>query len=128
MPLAQATTTELTQILVNLIANAAQSLLDRPPGGRVVVRAAEEAEVLRITVSDTGAGMSEEILQKLGTPFFSTRPDGTGLGVAQCRRLIGRLGGELAIESVVGRGTTVSFTVPKVKAAGAETKQETTTR
>ena len=58
--------------------------------------------------------MSPETLQKIGTPFFTTRDEGTGLGVAQCKRLVGGLGGDFDIQSTAGRGTTVTFTVPKI--------------
>jgi two-component system response regulator PhcR len=107
--------TELTQVLINVVANAAQALLERNKlGGRVVVGAAEDGAMVRITVDDNGPGMSAEILGKVGTPFFSTRREGTGLGVAQCRRLVERAGGQFRIESVEGQGTTVTCTIPKV--------------
>jgi two-component system sporulation sensor kinase A/two-component system, sporulation sensor kinase E len=106
--------TELAQIFINLVANAAQALLRKPErGGRVLVSAADAGDAVRFAIADDGPGMSAELLRKVGTPFFSTRPDGTGLGVAQCRRLIERAGGQLLIESTEGRGTTVSFTIPK---------------
>lgn len=107
--------TELTQVLINVVANAAQALLSRnKSGGRVNVSAVDDGANVRFTVEDTGPGMSADVLQKVGTPFFSTRPDGTGLGVAQCRRLVEGAGGKFSIASVEGQGTTVTFTVPKV--------------
>jgi signal transduction histidine kinase len=110
--------TELTQVLINVVANAAQALLERNKmGGRIVVGAAEDASVVRITVDDNGPGMSAEILSKVGTPFFSTRQEGTGLGVAQCRRLVERAGGTFRIESIEGQGTTVTCVIPKVAAS-----------
>ncbi len=107
--------TELTQVLINVVANGAQALLARnKSGGRVVVSAADVGKDVQLTVDDNGTGMSPEILGKVGTPFFSTRPEGTGLGVAQCRRLVEGAGGSFKIESVEGQGTTVTFTLPKV--------------
>jgi two-component system NtrC family sensor kinase len=107
--------TELTQILINVVANAAQALLARnKSGGRVVASAVEDGADVRFTVDDTGLGMSAEVLRKVGTPFFSTRPEGTGLGVAQCRRMVEGAGGTFQIESVEGQGTKVTFTIPKV--------------
>ncbi|HEX8951927.1 MAG TPA: response regulator, partial [Polyangia bacterium] len=74
--------TELTQVLINVVANGAQALLARnKAGGRVVVSAAEAGDKVQLTVDDNGPGMSAEVLAKVGTPFFSTRPEGTGLGV-----------------------------------------------
>ncbi len=107
--------TELTQVLINVVANGAQALLARSKaGGRVVVSAAEVDGQVQISVDDNGPGMSAEVLRKVGTPFFSTRPEGTGLGVAQCRRLVEGAGGTFNIQSVEGQGTTVTFTLKKV--------------
>ncbi|MEK7704956.1 MAG: ATP-binding protein [Myxococcota bacterium] len=105
-------TTELNQTLINLLSNAAQAMQRRDGGGRVTLTTAHDQSMLRFVVRDDGPGMPAAVLAKVGTPFFSTRPDGTGLGVAQCRRLVEREGGELHIESLEGTGTTVSFTVP----------------
>lgn len=107
--------TELTQVLINVVANGAEALLARnKSGGRVVVTAADLGASLQLTVDDNGRGMSPEVLRKVGTPFFSTRPEGTGLGVTQCRRLVEGAGGTFRIDSVEGQGTTVTFTLPKV--------------
>ncbi len=114
LPKVRVGSTELTQILINLIANAAQAVLARQArGGRVIVRALDQGDVVRFVITDDGVGMTETVLAKVGTPFFSTRSEGTGLGVAQCRRLIGRYGGKLEIESTEGKGTTVEFTLPR---------------
>lgn len=107
--------TGLTRVLINVVSNAAHALAERKqPGGRVVVHAVEEGDVVRFTITDDGPGMSPETIDKVGTPFFSTRSDGTGLGVMQCKRLLEEAGGQLHIDTVQGRGTTVTFTVPKL--------------
>jgi signal transduction histidine kinase len=107
--------TELTQVLINVVANAAQALLGRDrSGGRVGVTVQDLGASLQISVEDDGTGMSAEVLKKVGTPFFSTRREGTGLGVAQCRRLVEGAGGSFRIDSVEGKGTTVAFSLPKV--------------
>jgi signal transduction histidine kinase len=106
--------TELTQVLINVVNNAAQALLDRnKSGGRVVVGAAEAGEMLQLSINDNGVGMSPEVLRKVGTPFFSTRSEGTGLGIAQCRRLVEGAGGSFRIESTEGQGTLVTLAIPK---------------
>lgn len=108
----------LTQVLINLVANAAQAIERRAtPDGRVVVTLMQENDGCRITVRDNGPGMCPEVMSKIGTPFFSTRSEGTGLGVAQCRRLIYRVKGEMTIDSALGKGTTVSFWLPSVPTA-----------
>jgi signal transduction histidine kinase len=52
------------------------------------------------------------VLSKIGTPFFTTKRQGTGLGVAQCQRLVGKAGGSFRIASEIGKGTTFTFTLP----------------
>ena len=102
-------------MLINVVANGAQALLARnKSGGRVVVSAADSGASVQLTVDDNGPGMPADVLRKVGTPFFSTRPEGTGLGVAQCRRLVEGAGGTFRIDSVEGQGTTVTFSLPKV--------------
>lgn len=101
---------ELTQVLINVIANAAHALGQRQTvGGRVIVRAFEMDDMVRFAVIDDGPGMTPEQLRKVGTPFYSTRTDGTGLGVMQCRRLVEGVQGIFKIESEQGRGTTATI-------------------
>jgi signal transduction histidine kinase len=116
LPRIGATTTELMQILLNLVRNAQQAIEAAGGGGTVVIAAAGDGEAVRFSVQDTGPGIPEAVLARVGTPFFTTRNDGTGLGVAQCKRLVATLGGDLDIQSASGgrsRGTTVTFTIPK---------------
>lgn len=106
--------TELSQVLLNLLANALQAIGTREGGGRVTIAPREDGAFLRIVVCDDGPGMTPEVLAKAGTPFYSTREEGTGLGLANCRRLVERVGGTLTMESDPGRGTIVSVRVPRV--------------
>ncbi|MCE9576456.1 MAG: hybrid sensor histidine kinase/response regulator [Deltaproteobacteria bacterium] len=108
--------TEFTQVMINLVANAAQALLARDRSdGFVHVLARAEDQVVRFEVKDDGTGMSPETLARIGTPFFTTRAEGTGLGVAQCHRLVGAAGGTFRVDSELGVGTTVSFTIPRAE-------------
>lgn len=105
--------TELVQVLINVIDNAAQAVTERgEQGGKVTVNARTDGDALEIVVEDTGTGMAPEVLAKAGTPFFTTRKEGTGLGIAQCQRLIGEAGGRFKIVSVEGTGTTVTLRLP----------------
>jgi two-component system response regulator PhcR len=105
--------TELTQVLINVLSNGAQAVAARgAPNGNVVVVARTDGGVLEIQVRDDGVGMPPEVLGRIGTPFFTTRSDGTGLGLSQCQRLIGATGGRFQIESEVGKGTTVTIQIP----------------
>jgi signal transduction histidine kinase len=113
LPQVRVSATELTQVLINLVANAAQAVLARGRSdGRVTVLARALDQTVNLQIRDDGVGMSAEILAKVGTPFFTTRREGTGLGLAQCQRLIGKAGGTFKIESEEGVGTTVNIALP----------------
>jgi signal transduction histidine kinase len=113
LPRVRATSAHVLQILVNLVRNAQQAVGLVDGGGRVVIHAGFDDEAVHVAVRDDGPGMSFEVLSKLGTAFFTTRAEGTGLGVAQVRRLLGALRGRFAVESAPGAGTTVTFSLPR---------------
>ncbi|WP_426757171.1 ATP-binding protein [Myxococcus sp. Y35] len=103
----------IRQALVNVAVNAIQSM---PQGGRVQVRARREAhagrEQLRIDVVDQGPGIPAELLHRVFEPFFTTKAQGTGLGLAVVRRILEEHRGEIAVDSIPGRGTTFTFRLP----------------
>ncbi len=101
----------LAQVLRSMITNAQDASDD---AGVRVVAEEEEAGRVRVTVSDLGVGMSAELLRRIGEPFFTTKPPGSGmgLGVFLSRATIEKLGGELKIESKQGVGTTVEVLLP----------------
>ncbi|MEK9970472.1 MAG: PAS domain-containing sensor histidine kinase, partial [Ferrovibrio sp.] len=105
----------LTQIILNLLSNAVKF---NRAGGRVILRMEKHAGQLRITVSDTGIGMSDEdreaALRKLGpdNAYHARRGGGAGLGLSICRRLIDLHGGSLAIRSQRNKGTTIEVLLP----------------
>jgi signal transduction histidine kinase len=120
LPRVRATSTDLLQVVVNLVRNAQQAIEEHHVNeGIVRVQAATVGSFLQIAVKDNGPGIPDEVLAKLGTPFFTTRDAGTGLGIAQCKRLVGRLGGDLRIESAPGLGTAVIFTLPLADASAS---------
>lgn len=100
----------LTEALLNLVANAIEAT---PPGGEVVVEVRPAGDQAEIVVRDTGRGMPADTLKRIGTPFFTTRDDGTGLGVVLARSVIAQHGGSLRYESEPGRGTRVKVTLPR---------------
>jgi signal transduction histidine kinase len=113
LPRVRMSATELTQVLINVVANGAQAVAARGvPHGRVSIVARTDADMLELQIRDDGIGMTPDVLGRVGTPFFTTRPDGTGLGLAQCQRLVGTVGGRFRIESERGIGTTVTIILP----------------
>jgi len=68
--------------------------------------------MLELLIQDDGVGMSPDVLGRIGTPFFTTRSEGTGLGIAQCQRLVGTAGGRFRIDSELGKGTVVTILLP----------------
>lgn len=110
----EANYTELQQVLLNLCLNAIQAM---PDGGQlrlVAERAVDPVagEQLCIRVQDQGVGMDEATLQRLFTPFFTTKSTGTGLGLISCRRIVEGLGGEISVQSVPGEGTRFDLLLP----------------
>ena len=103
--------TELTQVMINLGQNAVQAF-PKNAFGRVSVVASVENGQVAFAISDNGPGIPPDVLAKVGTAFFTTKEEGTGLGIAQCRRLVANAGGEFSLESTVGKGTTVRFHLP----------------
>ncbi|MBV9571475.1 MAG: PAS domain-containing sensor histidine kinase [Alphaproteobacteria bacterium] len=109
----------IKQILINLLTNAVKFT---PRGGEVKVSAARDGRVVQLAVRDTGVGISEEDLQRLGRPFEQAdgmqvkRQEGTGLGLALIKALTAAHGGRLSIESKPGRGTVVCITLPHAAA------------
>ncbi len=103
----------LKEALLNLLLNALEAT---PPGGSVELGAqAGEAGAL-ITVRDTGRGMPPAVLARVGTPFFTTREAGTGLGVVLARTVVVQHGGRLEYESHPGEGTVARIILPPASA------------
>src|SRR5207237_8465907 len=99
----------LREALFNLVANALDATAR---GGRVEVKIGQRDGLAQVEVRDSGRGMAPEVLERVGTPFFTTREQGTGLGVAMARAAFRQHGGSLGYRSEAGRGTTVVGTLP----------------
>lgn len=103
---------ELRQVVTNLFLNACQACVE---GGLVVgmVRNGPEARWAEVEIRDTGCGIPEDQLARVLDPFFTTKPQGTGLGLPYCRDVAERHGGSIAIRSTPGAGTAVIVRLPK---------------
>ena len=104
--------TALEQVLMNLLLNARDAM---PTGGtlRIETRSVPgEPGSVELRVSDTGVGMSPEVLAKIAEPFFTTKTAGTGLGLSVSYTIIREHGGTVQTDSEPGRGTTFTITFP----------------
>ncbi|HEY0189806.1 MAG TPA: HAMP domain-containing sensor histidine kinase [Kofleriaceae bacterium] len=99
----------LKEALINLVSNALEAT---PSGGSVALRVRSGGNAALIEVRDTGRGIAPEDLERIGTSFFTTRPNGTGLGVVLAQGVINQHGGTLTYASTLGQGTTATITLP----------------
>ena len=100
----------LREVLMNLLLNGIDAM---PGGGRLIFKTWMTGPDVHCSVSDTGAGMSEEVRHRALDPFFTTKgPKSTGLGLSVTYGIVQRHNGKLEIESTPGRGTTVTITLP----------------
>lgn len=111
LPQINCTIGELNQVFMNLLVNAAQAIADN--GVITIATSSTDTEVL-VKISDTGAGINSENLQKLFTPFFTTKPvgKGTGLGLSVSYGIVRKHGGTIEVESAPGEGSTFTVRLP----------------
>ncbi len=100
----------LKQLYLNLMLNALEAM---ERGGRLRVAAAERGARYEVSIADSGPGVAPDVLKRLGSPFFTTKAAGSGLGLFLARRLAQSAGGELRIMSQPGAGTTCLVRLPK---------------
>ncbi len=119
----------LSQVITNIVMNASQAMTS----GGLIILAASNLELVsdapplsaglyvHVTVADEGPGIPPENLERIFDPYFTTRPDGIGLGLAACYSIIARHGGQILVDSEVGRGTTFHIYLP---ASGGDSPEE----
>jgi signal transduction histidine kinase len=100
---------KIKRIFVNLIKNSVEAM---PEGGKLTIKSKATKEKVRIVFSDTGPGISKEVLDKIFVPLFTTKAKGMGLGLAICKRIVEAHGGSITAESALGKGTTFTVTLP----------------
>lgn len=111
---------ELFEVVVNLIRNATEAL---PQGGDIEVRVYIEGDRVVFRIRDTGIGISEENRRRLFNPFFTTKASaGSGLGLASSLKIVEGCGGDILVESSVGKGTTFTILLPLVQVPDEEPK------
>jgi two-component system, NtrC family, sensor kinase len=111
VPAIQADFGQLRQAVMNVLLNACEAM---PRGGTLTVstRRATDGSMLEVEVRDTGVGIAPEHLSRIFDPFFTTKEKGTGLGLSVVYGVIERHGGKLAIQSELGKGTTMLIRLP----------------
>ena len=125
VPRVSANTSQLQQVLLNLLVNARQAM---PEGGRLILRLAHDeiTGFVDLGVRDTGCGMPPDVMRRMFEPHFTTKagPDatgkgGSGLGLATCREIVEAHRGRIRVESAPGRGTAVTIRLPMLPVATA---------
>ena len=115
-PLVIADDSRLTQVFINLLVNAAHAIPEgHTDANRITVRTlTDDAGRAVIEIADTGHGMAPEVQARVFDPFFTTKDvgEGTGLGLAICHGIVTGLGGQISLDSAVGKGTTVRVALP----------------
>lgn len=101
---------QIRQLLFNLIKNAAEAMSN---GGVLRVTAAATDRMVRVSLRDTGTGMTAEQIGRVFEPYYTTKPGGSGLGMMIVQRIVRDHGGELEIHSEPGRGTCVTVCLPR---------------
>lgn len=127
VPKIHASATQLKQVFLNLINNAAHAMADQPSRGKLTLRTRTESEdSIRIEIEDSGTGIPANVLPKIFDPFFTTKDvgKGTGMGLSICYRIIQTHGGTISARSQPGAGTTFTIILPRRARADSEHRLE----
>jgi signal transduction histidine kinase len=111
LPLVKCLASQLNQVFMNLIVNAAQAIKE---SGVITIRTGVDNGWVRVSIADTGAGIAPENLSRIFEPFFTTKPvgQGTGLGLSLSYNIVNKHGGRIEVESEMGKGTTFTVYLP----------------
>ncbi len=101
---------QLRQVIVNLGRNAIEAC---KAGGKVSISITERRRMITISVIDNGCGINPKDLPKIFDPFFTRKEGGTGLGLSLCHKIVAAHGGDINVNSVVGKGTTINVVLPQ---------------
>ncbi|MDH6655815.1 UNVERIFIED_ORG: signal transduction histidine kinase [Bacillus sp. PvP124] len=100
---------QIKQVLINLLKNALEAM---PSGGEIHLNVTQHTKDLTIFIKDTGVGIPSHLLTHIQKPFFTTKPSGTGLGLVVIKNILYQHKGTFEIKSTVGKGTSVTLTIP----------------
>jgi signal transduction histidine kinase len=114
-PVVQGNSSELYQVLLNLATNAIQAMGTRQ--GRVTIETRLDGDAAILSVHDDGPGIPGDVRGRLFTAFYTTKPEGTGLGLSLAHAIVREHGGEIEVESEPGRGAVFRVRLPRMKVA-----------
>jgi len=129
LPEIEADAGQLIQVFNNIIVNAVQAM---PGGGRITVRAGTVAlvdknrfalpggEYITLDFTDDGSGINERDMKRIFDPYFTTKPNGTGIGLSSAHSIVKKHGGHIDVQSTVGEGTTFTLYIPSIGYAVTE--------
>lgn len=114
VPLVQADANQLKQVFLNLLQNAKDAM---PSGGTIRLRTRDDGGRVHIEVTDSGAGIAPDIIDRIFDPFFSTKKngDGSGLGLSVSYGIINGHGGSIKVNSELGHGSTFRVVLPALR-------------
>jgi two-component system sensor kinase FixL len=116
LPLVRGDRIQLQQVLLNLISNSLDAMENSLAPREIVIRTSrQDAGAVRVTVKDCGCGIPAKNIPKLFTHFFTSKPDGLGMGLSISRAIVEAHGGRLDVENNPDRGVTFYFTLPNDK-------------
>jgi CheY-like chemotaxis protein/anti-sigma regulatory factor (Ser/Thr protein kinase) len=118
IPFVSGNASELREVITNMIFNAIEAIHE---GGKIEIRTFRKRRDIFIQISDTGVGITEEAKKRIFEPFFTTKPfTNSGLGLSMSYGIVKRFGGEIEVESKVGKGTAFTIILP----VGEDEKEE----
>jgi signal transduction histidine kinase len=100
---------KMLRVFVNVMKNSFEAM---PKGGKLVAESHEQYKRVVISFSDTGIGISKKLIDKIWTPLTTTKAQGMGFGLPICKKIVEAHGGSISINSIQGKGTTVTMTLP----------------
>jgi signal transduction histidine kinase len=110
----------LQQVMVNILSNAIHAVRENQENqGSLHITVEEHNAEKQILITDNGSGIPDHVQEHIFELFYTTKPEGTGLGLPICHRIMNRLGGSIWFESHKGRGTTFYLTIPKQRPTSA---------
>ena len=104
---------QLQQVILNLLLNAIQAMSQASANIRkLLIELIADERAALVKIHDSGPGLTPETREKLFSPFYTTKPEGMGMGLSICRSIVTAHGGSITANSLQGAGTTFEFTIP----------------